>query len=196
VDDAPVETRAGSSRASSAHEACPDDGGLASPSRERLYRLAYRFLWDPHDADDAVQDALAQAERSRGQLKDSRKRWAWLVQIVIQRCLLHRRKQAARRRHVPGIVAAQAARQADDPPAAPAETQELAQIVRALMDELPPRQRTALVLRHLENMDYRTIAQVMEVAESTARVHARDARESLRRMMLDRCPEWTGTDDG
>lgn len=64
-------------------------------------------------------------------------------------------------------------------------------MLERLVAELPTQQRTALVLRHFEQMAYPDIAAVMEIAESTARVHVRAAREALRTAIVSRHPEWT-----
>jgi RNA polymerase sigma-70 factor (ECF subfamily) len=156
--------------------------------RGQLVRLAYRFLWNWHDAEDAVQDALALAEQKRSQLKDHGK-WAfWVRRIVIQQCHLQRRRSTrwstvwVRLKHQLG------ARQ--QPSGGDLGAAELSPIVKELIASLPERQQTALVLRHLEHMDYSAIAAVMQVAESTVRVHVRSGRETLRKAILKRYPEW------
>jgi RNA polymerase sigma-70 factor (ECF subfamily) len=67
---------------------------------------------------------------------------------------------------------------------------ERAVILRRAIDELPPKQRAAITLRHLEGMDYEHIAEILEITPSTARVHVRDARESLRLRMVREHPDW------
>jgi len=195
VEDSQTGPTAVPSRRPPAADPPVDDADLAPPGRERLVRLAYRFCWDHHDAEDLIHDALIAAEQKRAQLEDQRKWAPWLYRIVIQRCLLHRRKTAVRRRHLVGIAATRIRSGADRQPATRIETRELGEILKTLLAELTERQRTAIVLRHLENMDYRAIAAVMQIAESTARVHVRAARESLRRMILERYPEWAGAHD-
>ena len=63
-------------------------------------------------------------------------------------------------------------------------------LVRRMIGTLPERQQIALVLRHLEEMSYRQIAETMDISESTARVQVRNAREALRRAILKRDPIW------
>ena len=47
-----------------------------------LYRRAYRFVGDPHDAEDAVQDALLSAYKHLDQFKGTAKMTTWLTTIV------------------------------------------------------------------------------------------------------------------
>ena len=167
--------------------------GQVGFDRGRLVRLAYRFLWNWHDAEDAVQDALALAQQKRSQLKDQAKWQFWVRRIVIQQCHLQRRRSIrwgavwSRLKHQ--LKARQHQSGGD------LGTAELSRIVRELIASLPERQQTALVLRHLEQMEYSNIAAVMQIAESTVRVHVRAAREALRKAILERYPEWAESID-
>jgi RNA polymerase sigma factor (sigma-70 family) len=62
--------------------------------------------------------------------------------------------------------------------------------MRDLIVHLPEGQRTAVTLRHLEQMEYAQIAIIMEISESTVRAHVRAGREALRRMIVSKHPEW------
>lgn len=160
----------------------------ASTERGLLVRLAYRLLWNLDDAEDAVQNALLLASRRRDQLADRNRFGSWLRSIVIRQCQDIRRAGLRRKRNL------DAARKENAPhreaPLFDAERSELRDSIRSLIGTLPERQRTALVLRHLEEMSYGAIAAVMGISESTARVHVRNAREALRVAMLERDPQW------
>lgn len=52
-----------------------------------LFSLAVAILRDPQEAEDAVQDTLEIAWRSRGSLREQEKQAAWLRQICLRRCL-------------------------------------------------------------------------------------------------------------
>jgi RNA polymerase sigma factor (sigma-70 family) len=52
-----------------------------------LFSLAVAILRDPQEAEDAVQDTLEIAWRSRGALREGPREGAWLRQICIRRCL-------------------------------------------------------------------------------------------------------------
>jgi RNA polymerase sigma-70 factor, ECF subfamily len=56
-----------------------------------LFGVAYSILRDVQEAEDAVQEAMELAWRSRTSLRDPSKRAAWLRQICVRRCLrIHR----------------------------------------------------------------------------------------------------------
>ena len=152
--------------------------------RPGLWRLAYRFCWNAADADDAVQDALLRAAERRGQLGDSRRLGPWLRSIVVRRCL-ELRREAARRRNRETLRGAMPPGDAEGGISAAAMLAgaELSAALKDAIQRLPERQQTALVLRHLEELEYEEIAEIMEINVATVRAQVRDAREALRRML-------------
>ena len=77
----------------------PGLGPWLAEMRPRLFRLAYRMLWNSHDAEEITQDSLATALGRLGQLRDPGKRNTWLYRVVIN--LSRNRLRGRRRRFVP-----------------------------------------------------------------------------------------------
>lgn len=61
-------------------------------------------------------------------------------------------------------------------------------VVGELLMRLPERQKEVMVLRHLEQMNYDQIGELLEMSPSTARVHARAGLEALRDLIKERHP--------
>lgn len=157
--------------------------------RGDLVRLAFRFLWDHHDAEDAVQGAMLLAEQKQDQVAEPSRAWAWVRSIVVRQCHdIRRRSRRVRRLEAELRERAERAPQPDH--AAGLERDELQQRLRSLIATLPEQQQTAVVLRHLEQMDFKAIGEIMQVSAVTARVHARNGREALRRMLSGRNATW------
>lgn len=156
--------------------------------REALVRLAYRFCWNMADAEDAVQNASLIAEQKRKQVRDSKKWQSWLKSIVVRQCLELKRK-AKREQKATATLRLRLPEESREESFAPSE---LGGVLRTLIQDLPERQQTVLVLRHLENMPYDEIARLLDITKSTVRVQVRNAREALRTAMLEQYPEWTG----
>ncbi len=163
--------------------------GEVESRRGLLVRLAYRFCWNVDDAEDAVQSALSLAMQRRSQLADRGRLWVWVRSIVIRQCFEIRRTEQ-RKRKLAKAIETESGKRHSAPAAAPADASELAEVLRSVIPALPEKQQTAIVLRHLENMDYAAIGEVMGISESTARVHVRNGKESLRRLIAARYPEW------
>ncbi len=155
--------------------------------RDRLVRLAYRFVWNQEDAEDAVQDALVAAHEKAGSLREADKWWSWVSRIVVQRCRLLGRRTQLGRRHIEPYAMESSRREPENPPAIPSDRGES---LRSLLMELPQRQHEVMVLRHLQGMPFEEIARVLDIAPATARVHARAGRETLRSLILKRDPDW------
>ncbi len=117
-------------------------------------------------ADEAFARALARWSRVGGMA--NRDGWAYRVAVNVLR---RRARRSARERHV-----LQASRPAPDVPA-PADD------VWALVRRLPARQRQAVVLRYLADLDEAGIARVMGVARSTVSSALTQARRQLAGMV-------------
>ena len=156
--------------------------------RTRLVRLAYRFLWNQADAEDAVHDALLTAGRKADHLREHENWWSWICKIVVNRCFDRGRKTGTRKRHEDNYKIHVMQRVAGD--SGRDESQGGLDAIRTALVDLPRRQREVLVLLHLEGMSYDEISRVLEMSPSTARVHARAGREGLRKVMLQKYPDW------
>jgi RNA polymerase sigma-70 factor (ECF subfamily) len=58
-----------------------------------LYKRAFRYVGDPHDAEDAVQDALLSAYRHLDQFRGTAKMTTWLTAIVTNSALAQLRRR-------------------------------------------------------------------------------------------------------
>ena len=155
--------------------------------RDRLVRLAYRFLWNHDDAEEVAQDALTIAHEKAGELRDRRKWWSWMCAVVVQRCRERGRRAQRWKRHE------EAYRAELSPSTSGSEAldeNDAREKVRELLLGLPRRQQEVMVLRHLQGMPYDKISEVLGISAATARVHARAGRETLRDQLLARHPDW------
>jgi RNA polymerase sigma-70 factor (ECF subfamily) len=159
---------------------------VSGSTRDRLVRLAYRFLWDLNDAEDVVQEALITAHEKIDDLRNDFNWWSWICQIVVNSCRERGRRAQRREKHEESLRLEVLGRSGEPGPAGPSDFKD---VVRTLVCELPRRQREVIVLRHLQDMSYEEIASVLDIAPATARVHARAGREALRRMLLEHHPE-------
>lgn len=155
--------------------------------RPSLIRLACRYLWNAHDAEEIVQDAIALAWRDAG--RDAQGKTlgdAWLYRVTLNLALNRLRRLQAD--PLPsGEIAAVAAS-----PDSHAETDELAQRVRLAIRQLPDRQQAAIVLRDIEGLSFEQAAAILEVSPTSVRVLVHRARESIRRILLARWPDTFG----
>ena len=141
-----------------------------------LYRVAYSLLRHPHDAEDAVQDALLKLYRGES-WRAMREEKAFLARVV-WRTALDRR--GARPTNVSDD--ADAMRVADGratPDRAAAENDER-MLLHELIDGLEEDLREPLLLSAMEEMSSREIGEVMGLPEGTVRTRLMRARTKLK----------------
>ena len=159
-----------------AAEAAPGGDALETHMR-RMFRLIYRIVGNVPDAQDLTQDALLKALGRREQLKDDRKAVQWLNRIAVNTALDFVRKRS--RVAFEEIEAA--------PPAtAPSTEQETLRSetrtwIEGGLKLLSERERTALLLRDVEQMPAAEVAKVMGCSTATVRSHIANARVKFRR---------------
>lgn len=85
-----------------AHEALTAAEQLRAAA-PRMLAVASVILGNPHDAEDAVQDAMLAAWRHWDQLRDPSRRAAWLMRICVRESLRHGRLRAVLGRREVGV---------------------------------------------------------------------------------------------
>jgi RNA polymerase sigma factor (sigma-70 family) len=153
----------------------------ALPHLDAAYNLARWLARSPGDADDIVQDAMLRAWRAFDGFRGGDIR-PWLLTIV-RNCWRTAGADTKRRAHTPlpedgTLVSADA-----DPETvavATGERRKLNEAVALLPDEF----REALILREIENMSYREIAEMIGVPIGTVMSRLARARALLREKWL------------
>jgi RNA polymerase sigma-70 factor, ECF subfamily len=163
---------------------------VVSQSLPALYRRAYRFVGDPHDAEDAVQDALLSAYKHLDQFKGNAKMATWLTSIVTNSALT----QLRRRPRQPHVSLDErldeeqdycvSDRLADTKPSPENECiqSELLGHLMRFVAQLSPSLRKVVQLRHLDGFTTDEAAQTLGVAEGTVKAQVSRARSKLRQM--------------
>jgi RNA polymerase sigma factor (sigma-70 family) len=153
------------------------------PHLDAAYRFARWLSRSPSDADDVVQEAILRAFRGFDALRGSDVR-AWLLTIV-KNCHLTAVKQQQRRAVVPlpeenDPQDAQAMTATTPDPESTSIRRDEERTLARLMSALPEEQREVLVLREIEEMDYREIAAVTNVPIGTVMSRLARARAALK----------------
>jgi RNA polymerase sigma factor (sigma-70 family) len=136
----------------------------------------YRFLTvavGPNDADDCFQDTFLSALRAYPRMTRGERLDRWILRIASRKAIDHHR--AGARRAFPTADPPERTVPAVDP----TPDDELWEAVRAL----PPRQRVAVVHRHVLDRPYAEIADLMGTSEDTARANVYQGTKKLREMM-------------
>jgi RNA polymerase sigma-70 factor, ECF subfamily len=157
------------------------------PHLDAAYRFARWLSHSSADADDVVQEAVLRAFRSFDSLRGSDAK-AWLLAIV-RNChaTAHRRQQ--RRAWVPlpeehDIEDGQAMIANTPDPEVASMSADQERTLARLMAALPEEHREVLVLREIEDLDYREIAAITNVPIGTVMSRLARARAGLKAQWL------------
>src|SRR4051794_33235770 len=142
-----------------------------------LFAIAYGILQNREEAEDAVQDALVKAWKSRWRVRDPEKFPAWLATIARYRArdLLRRRRTVPLEEDVLEISAA--------PESSPADETDRQEEIKTALATLPELHRSALALRYFEEMDYATIEQTLGLSNGALRGILGRALASMRKRL-------------
>jgi RNA polymerase sigma-70 factor (sigma-E family) len=137
-----------------------DFGEFADAQSSRLLGFAYALTGNPHDAWDLVQETLVRVGIRWGRLRDEDP--SAYARTVLVRLNIDRLRRL--RREFPVI-------QVRDSGAPVVEVGHVDQWLLDALADLTPRQRTALALRFVEDLDVAHIAQRMGCSVGTAKSH-------------------------
>jgi len=157
------------------------------PHLDAAYRFARWLSRSPGDADDVVQEAFLRAFRGFDRLRGADAK-AWLLAIV-KNCHATARKQQQRHVHVPlpdecDAEGGQAMIATTPAPESTSVRRDEKRTLDRLMSSLPEEHREVLVLREIEEMGYREIADVTNVPIGTVMSRLARARSALRARCL------------
>jgi RNA polymerase sigma-70 factor (ECF subfamily) len=167
-------------------------GELVLRHQRRAARIAYHYLRDAADADEAVQDAFIKAYTHLGSFREELPFEVWFTRILINGCLDRIKWRKRRDRWIvqPTIDATGHERNpADSLPARGASPEELVlagerrQQLDAALAKLPERQRLVFMLSHFEGRTSREVSALTGLNESTVRVHLFRAIRRLRALL-------------
>ncbi len=147
--------------------------------QRQVINTAWRMLGRLDDAQDAGQEVFLRLFRSLRKLTSEDAIRPWLYRVTVNVC------RSARKRGVREPVAME---ETYDPPSGdcgPEEAAETAQRMRWMMRalaRLPEKERTALVLREIEGLSTKEVAEILDSSETTVRSQISVARTKLRKM--------------
>jgi RNA polymerase sigma-70 factor (ECF subfamily) len=165
--------------------------GLVEAHQRRASRIAYQYLRDPSEADEAVQDAFVKVFSHISSYREAWPFEVWFTRILINGCLDRRKARTRRERWL--VPAGDSGGPNDrrmavaGPPEAGPEARLLARERRARLasaiDRLDGRQRTVFMLCHYGDHSPREVSAMTGLNESTVRVHLFRAARKLRGLL-------------
>lgn len=158
---------------------------LVERHRAMVYRLAFQYAGNHHDADDIAQDVFIKVYRSLGGFRQDAQFTSWLYRVTMNTCIDHGRRRTPMT-SLDGTEEGSAAVEVTDTDPGPdrrAFAGEVRRAVEAEVDRLPPQQRLIFTMRHFEEMKLTDIAEALGIAEGTVKRQLHSAVHRLRRAL-------------
>jgi len=159
--------------------------------KNMVYNLAYRMSNNPHEAEDISQEAFLRAYQSLAHFNPSYKFSTWLYQITLNIIRDRFKKKELHYSSLDTPVETgdsefypQPADLTNNPERIIAQKED-AQAVQQAILSLPLKYREVLVLRHLQDLSYIEIANILKLPTGTVKVRLYRAREQLKKILAD-----------
>jgi len=160
--------------------------------QERLFTVVRGMVRNQEDAQDITQDVFIKAYASLGSFQGQSSFYTWLYRIAVNMTIDYRRRKGRRQESsFDEKIDPDAAEGTELPDARVLSPQrayldkELGGKIRQAMESLPEDQRTAIVLRELEGLSYKEIADMMECSQGTVMSRLFYGRKKLQEILKD-----------
>lgn len=160
----------------------------------RIYNICYRFTGNSTDAEDLTQEVFIKVYRSLSSYDTERGAFTTWVTTMTRNLLVDHFRKSKQDRMTDSMDAPVSADEdsatlgeqiRDDrpPPDASVASLETRQMVHQALQKLSPDLREALILRDLQDMDYKEIAVALKVPEGTVKSRINRGRTELARLL-------------
>ena len=160
----------------------------------RIYNICYRFAGSADDAQDLTQEVFIKMYRTLKTYDVERGAFmTWVTTITRNLLVDHFRKSKHDRmtdsldtpvsEHEDAMPLSSQIQDKALPPDARVQSRETSETVHQALQKLSPELREAVILRDLQDMDYRDIAAVLKIPEGTVKSRINRGRAELARLL-------------
>jgi RNA polymerase sigma-70 factor, ECF subfamily len=162
---------------------------------QAVLRLALHLTGSEHEAQDIYQDAFLKAYKNIGRFRFECSFYTWIYRIVTNLCLDSIRKKQVRKEEAPVVTDAAGevydvlAQVADGRSGANPERdlmrRELGGKIARAIEKLTPRERMVFELKHYQGLKLRTVGEMLNTTEETAKNTLFRATQKLRASLAE-----------
>ena len=155
-----------------------------------VLRLALHLTGSEQDAQDIYQEAFLKAYRNLGSFRFECSFYTWIYRIVTNLCLDHIRKRNVRKEDAPvvkdsegneySLIDQAPDKRAHANPEHDLMRRELGVKIKVALGKLTPRERMVFELKHYQGLKLRTIGEMLNTTEETAKNTLFRATQKLR----------------
>ncbi len=166
--------------------------GLVEKYQGRVYGLIYGMVRNREDARDITQEVFVKAYHKLDTFRLESSFYTWIYRIGMNAAIDFIRKR--KRRATTGFDEGIAARDQDggiaevhhsESPSRALERKRLYARIMTALEQLPAEQKQVILLRELEGLSYKEIAEVMDIPEGTVMSRLYYARKKMQKLLAD-----------
>jgi RNA polymerase sigma-70 factor, ECF subfamily len=159
---------------------------LVQRHQRRVFNMVMRMLQDYEDASEVTQEAFLAAWQGLPSFRGEARFATWLYRITYHCCLrqLERRKREGNLQAVIEVEQILESMHKEQQAEDILERRDRQAMVREQMEQLPSQYRMVLILRHLQEMTYEEIADILSMPVGTIKTHLFRARNLLKKRLL------------
>ncbi len=161
---------------------------LVRKHQDQIFRHAFYILKNSEDAKDMTQETFIKAWQHRAELRPETTH-SWLLKCVQNLCFNQLKRQkfqvylSEENGETLEMLLHSYSYKSNPSPDEISIKQELKQLVRQAIRELPPIMQSVIIMRELEEMSYKEIAKVLKQPENTVKSTVFRARKKLREIL-------------
>ena len=165
---------------------------LIERHKRKVLNVAYRYTGDAVMAEDLAQEAFIRVYQACRRYKPTAKFSTWLYRIVTNLCLSSLRKRQVRKAFSldtsleteEGDFQTNRSGVQEDAPGERLDREEMADVVRRAVENLPENQRIAVILNRYTGLGYQEVAKSMKLSPMAVKSLLNRARNNLREKLL------------
>ncbi|MFD1850091.1 RNA polymerase sigma factor SigW [Oceanobacillus bengalensis] len=157
--------------------------------QNKIYQHCYRMLGNAHEAEDMAQEAFIRAYVNIDSFDDRRKFSTWLYRIATNLSIDRIRKRKpdyfldAEVKGTDGLDMYSQISTEDRSPVEEVENLELKRYIHNEISQLPPKYRSIIILRYLEEFSLQEISDILDIPLGTVKTRIHRGREALRKRL-------------
>lgn len=153
---------------------------LVTRHRRTVYQVCYRFVNHHEDAADLTQDTFVRAWKALGSFRGQARFSTWIYRIAVNVSL----NRVSLKNPKTDVVDFDLVADVREPaPGAAIEAQERQAMVRKAVQSLPPRQRTALILRTYHELSHQEVADIVGTTVGAVKANVFHALANLKKRL-------------
>ena len=161
-------------------------GELVAIHDANVMNLALSLLSSKEDAADVYQEIFIKVFKALKNYRFESELSTWLYRITVNTCLSYRKSRGRVRSMIPKSIESDPEPVINRPDDEQYEADsglldaEISDLIKDAIEELPPQQKTVVILRHYQHKKIREIADIMELNEGTVKGYLFRAMKTLK----------------